>query len=77
MVRWIVGNIPGWLLLLGLLVLVAGGAVLIQKIVRRKFPKLAVGTRVRFVESEGEKGPQASTVILTETKRVARTAKAR
>lgn len=42
-----------------------------------KFAKLALGARVRFVETEGEKGPQASTVVPVETKRVARTAKAR
>lgn len=42
-----------------------------------KFPELAVGTRVRFVETEGEKGPQASTVAPAETKRVSRKAKAR
>lgn len=41
MVRWIVGNVPAWLLLIALLVLVAGGAVLVQKLVRRRFPKIA------------------------------------
>jgi cold shock CspA family protein len=29
------------------------------------FAKLKAGTRVRFVETEGEKGPQASTVATT------------
>ncbi|ABL06605.1 DUF4239 domain-containing protein [Mycobacterium ulcerans] len=33
-------NIPAWLLLVALVILVAGGAVLIQMIVRRRFPKL-------------------------------------
>jgi hypothetical protein len=40
-IRWIVGNVPLVLLLLGLVVLIAGGAVLTQKFVRRRFPKLA------------------------------------
>lgn len=35
---WIVNNIPAWLLLLGLIVLVAGGAVLTQTYVRHRFP---------------------------------------
>jgi hypothetical protein len=38
--RWIVNYIPAWLLLIGLIVLVAGGAVLVQKYVRRRFPAL-------------------------------------
>lgn len=33
------------------------------------FDRLAVGDRVRFVESEGEKGPQASTVVPQATRR--------
>lgn len=48
-----------------------------NSVVEGKFPKLAVGSRVRFVESEGEKGPQASTVVPAETKRIARAATAR
>ena len=48
-----------------------------NSVVDSKFPKLAIGARVRFVESEGEEGPQASTVVPIETKRVARTAKVR
>jgi hypothetical protein len=40
MSRWIVTNIPAWLLLLGLIVVVAGGAVLIQMYLRRRFPVL-------------------------------------
>jgi hypothetical protein len=38
--HWLVSNVPSWLLLLGLIVLVAGGAVLIQLFVRRRFPRL-------------------------------------
>jgi hypothetical protein len=38
--RWIVSNVPSWLLLLGLIVLVAGGAVLALIYVRRRFPGL-------------------------------------
>jgi hypothetical protein len=38
--RWIVSNVPAWLLLLGLLVLVAGGAVLVEKFVRQRYPRL-------------------------------------
>ena len=40
MSRWLVSNLPSWLLLLGIIILVAGGAVLVQKFVRRKFPDL-------------------------------------
>ena len=40
MSRWIVGHIPAWLLLAGLIILIAGGAVLIQAYVRRRFPVL-------------------------------------
>jgi cold shock CspA family protein len=43
-----------------------------NSVVDGKFAKLALGTRVRFVETEGEEGPQASTVVPVETKRVAR-----
>ncbi|WP_242660267.1 DUF4239 domain-containing protein [Mycobacterium mantenii] len=39
--RWIVSNLPAWLVLVGLLVIVAGGAVLAQIIVRRRYPGLA------------------------------------
>jgi hypothetical protein len=38
--QWLVSNLPSWLLLLGLILVVAGGAVLIQTLVRRKFPSL-------------------------------------
>jgi Protein of unknown function (DUF4239) len=37
---WILSNVPSWLLLLGLNVLVAGGAVLALIYVRRRFPGL-------------------------------------
>jgi Protein of unknown function (DUF4239) len=36
--RWLVNNLPAWLLLLGLIVVVAGAAVLIQLLIRRRFP---------------------------------------
>jgi hypothetical protein len=37
---WIVSNVPSWLLLLGLNVLIAGGAVLALKYIRHRFPGL-------------------------------------
>jgi hypothetical protein len=37
---WIVSNVPSWLLLLGLNVLIAGGAVIVLKFVRHRFPGL-------------------------------------
>jgi Protein of unknown function (DUF4239) len=37
---WIVNHIPPWLLLTGLIVLIAGGAALLQRYVRRRFPVL-------------------------------------
>jgi hypothetical protein len=37
---WIVTNVPAGLLLIGLIVVVAGGAVLIQRYLRRRFPAL-------------------------------------
>jgi hypothetical protein len=37
---WIVSNVPSWLLLLGLNVLIAGGAVLAVIYIRRRFPGL-------------------------------------
>lgn len=40
MSRWIVTHIPAWALLVGLIVVVAGGAVLIQMYLRRRFPVL-------------------------------------
>lgn len=41
--RWIVSNVPSWLVLLGLVVFVAGGAVLVQMYVRHRFPRLKGG----------------------------------
>jgi len=38
--RWLVSNVPAWLLLPGLIVLFAGTAVLVQMYVRRRFPQL-------------------------------------
>jgi hypothetical protein len=38
--QWLVTNLPPWLLLLGIIIVVAGGAVLLQTFVRRKFPSL-------------------------------------
>jgi hypothetical protein len=35
---WIVSHIPAGLVLVGLIVLVAGGAVLVQQLIRRRFP---------------------------------------
>ena len=40
MSQWLVSNLPSWLLLLGVIAVVAGGAVLIQKFVRHKFTNL-------------------------------------
>jgi hypothetical protein len=38
--QWLVANLPSWVLLLGIIVVVAGGAILIQVFVRRHFPNL-------------------------------------
>jgi hypothetical protein len=43
MSRWLVGSIPSWLLLLGLVVVIAGGAVLSLSVVQRRFPRLKDG----------------------------------
>src|SRR5690349_14639717 len=40
MSRWLVSNVPSWLLLLALVVLVGGGATLVLFGVRRRFPEL-------------------------------------
>ena len=50
MSHWIVSYIPAWLLLLGLIVLIAGGAALIQLYVRRRFPQLAEGDHNKGTE---------------------------
>jgi hypothetical protein len=41
--RWLVTYVPSWLLLIGLIVVVAGGAALVQKFVRRRYPALIEG----------------------------------
>jgi Protein of unknown function (DUF4239) len=41
--HWLVSNVPPWLLLLGLIVLIAGGAVLLLFFVRHRFPRLNGG----------------------------------
>jgi hypothetical protein len=47
--RWILSNVPSWLVLPGLVVLVAGGAVLVQMYVRHRFPRLkGASTTIRF-----------------------------
>jgi hypothetical protein len=43
MSRWLLINVPPWLLLLGLVVLVAGGALLLLFVVRHRFPRLDEG----------------------------------
>ncbi|MEE6166775.1 MULTISPECIES: bestrophin-like domain [unclassified Mycolicibacterium] len=43
MSRWLLNNVPSWLLLLGLVVLVAGGAMLLLSYVRHRFPRLEEG----------------------------------
>ncbi len=43
MSRWIVNNVPSWLQLLALIVLFAGGAMLILLYVRHRFPRLREG----------------------------------
>ncbi len=38
---WIVNTVPAWLVLLGLVVVIAGGAVAVQKVLRHRYPGLA------------------------------------
>ena len=40
MSRWLVTSIPPWVLLIGLIVVIAGAAVLIQRYVRHRYPAL-------------------------------------
>lgn len=40
MSHWIVSHIPAWLLLVGLAVVITGGAMLVQNVVRRRVPAL-------------------------------------
>ena len=41
MSRWIISNLPAWLVLLGLVVLIAGGSMLALKVLRRRNPQRA------------------------------------
>jgi cold shock CspA family protein len=41
-----------------------------NSVLGRAFPRLKIGTAVRFVEEEGEKGPQASTVRIASKRRI-------
>lgn len=41
MSRWLVGHVPAWLVLFGLVVVVGGVAVLAQRLVRRRYPHLS------------------------------------
>lgn len=43
MSHWLVSNVSPWLLLLGLIVLITGGAVLLLLYVRHRFPRLSGG----------------------------------
>ncbi|WP_293335615.1 DUF4239 domain-containing protein [Mycobacterium sp.] len=45
MARWLVSNVPSWLLLFGLVVLVAGGALLLLFVVRHRYPQWEEGTQ--------------------------------
>jgi cold shock CspA family protein len=47
-----------------------------NSVLGQAFPRLKVGTTVRFVEEPGEKGPQASTVRIVSRRRVPLLAKA-
>lgn len=41
---WIVTNLPAWLILLGMIVSISGSAVLICRVVRKRFPAISQGT---------------------------------
>jgi cold shock CspA family protein len=41
-----------------------------NSVLGRAFPRLKVGTTVRFAEEQGEKGPQASTVHVVPKRRI-------
>lgn len=43
MSHWLVNNVPSWVLLGGLIVLIVGASVLVQIFVRRRFPRLKDG----------------------------------
>lgn len=40
MSQWLVSNLPSWVLLLGIIVVITGGAMAVQVLVRRHFPNL-------------------------------------
>ena len=46
-----------------------------NSVLGRAFPRLKVGTTVRFVEEAGEKGPQASTVRVISKRKMLEAAK--
>lgn len=48
-----------------------------NSVLGRAFPRLSVGTAVRFVEESGEEGPQASTVRVVPKRRIRRAMKTR
>jgi hypothetical protein len=48
--EWIVSNVPAWLLLLGLIVVIAGGAALIQLFVRYRYRQLVEGAHNKATE---------------------------
>jgi Protein of unknown function (DUF4239) len=41
--RWLVSDVPSWLLLAGLIIAIVGGSVLVQVYVRKRFPRLKDG----------------------------------
>ena len=41
MSRWLVSNLPAWLVLVGFIVVIAGSAVIVQRLIRRRFPQLS------------------------------------
>lgn len=45
MARWLVSNLPPWLLLTGLIVVITGGTAVVQALVRHRFPHLRQGGR--------------------------------
>lgn len=46
-----------------------------NSVLGRAFPRLTLGTTVRFVEEQGEKGPQASTVRIVSMRRISQAGK--
>jgi len=61
---WIVNYIPSWVLLIGLIVLIAGGAALIQRYVRRRFPVLTGDAHARKCGEDGDDLVHAVKVLL-------------